>query len=308
MSPRVALVTTDLVAVDDPDHDLAAILAALAALGVPAAPVRWRDEPLNPGMFDLVVLRSPWDYPEHLDAFHAWMNRVAEHTPILNCPATIRWNLDKRYLIALGAADIAVVPTTFCGRQPQVAAAIAATDSPRVVIKPNVSIGSRDSGLFDRDDEAAHQLADRILASGRLVMVQPAIDRVAEVGEHALVCFDGEFSHAFAKGPILAEGGGFLGGRYTENITPATPSNAEIALVTHASGAIATLVDHTNCDASGFCERSPLYARFDVVEGEDGPLLLEAELFEPAYFLSTSPGAAERFAAAVARRVQQFGS
>ena len=40
--------------------------------------------------------------------------------------------------------------------------------------------------------------------------------------------------------------------------------------------------------------------RVDLVPGEDGaPLLLELEVAEPALYLATAPGAAERFAAAI---------
>ena len=44
-----------------------------------------------------------------------------------------------------------------------------------------------------------------------------------------------------------------------------------------------------------------LYARVDLVPGPDGaPVVMELELTEPSLFLSTSPGAADRFAQAVA--------
>jgi len=46
---------------------------------------------------------------------------------------------------------------------------------------------------------------------------------------------------------------------------------------------------------------APLYARVDMVPGPDGqPVLMELELAEPSLFLHTSPGAAGRFAEAVA--------
>jgi hypothetical protein len=44
----------------------------------------------------------------------------------------------------------------------------------------------------------------------------------------------------------------------------------------------------------------PLYARVDLLTGNDGePLLIELEVAEPALYLATAPGAAERFAAAI---------
>ena len=45
--------------------------------------------------YDLVVLRSPWDYALRRDEFVAWAATV----PTLVNPAdVVRWNTDKRYL------------------------------------------------------------------------------------------------------------------------------------------------------------------------------------------------------------------
>ena len=50
-------------------------------------------------------------------------------------------------------------------------------------------------------------------------------------------------------------------------------------------------------------EATPLYARLDLVQADDGPALLEAELFEPSYFVHTAPASEQRFAAAVLARL-----
>ncbi|MBS1848433.1 MAG: hypothetical protein JST73_09170 [Actinobacteria bacterium] len=296
----VALVTTDLAAVGETDHDLDRIIGALGDLGIAATAARWRDPTVTWDDFELVVIRSPWDYPEHLADFLAWMARIETATTVRNCPTMIRWNLDKTYLSVLQRAGIPIVPTEFCDDAAAVDAALDRVETPRVVVKPNISIGSRDSGLFDRGDPRARGLAADILTGGRRVLVQPAVERVAEVGEHDLVCFDGRFSHAFVKGPILRPGGGFLGGTYTEVIDPVTPTDAEIDLAERAGRAIADAVGHETC---GCGDTTPLYARFDIVDASVGPLLLEAELFEPAFFLDSAPGAAERFAEAVRARL-----
>ena len=47
-----------------------------------------------------------------------------------------------------------------------------------------------------------------------------------------------------------------------------------------------------------------LYARVDLVTLDDGTdVVLEVELAEPAFFLHTDPGAADRFARVVAGRL-----
>lgn len=115
-----------------------------------------------------------------------------------------------------------------------------------------------------------------------------------------MLVFDGEVSHALTKGPILARGGGFLGGEYQEVVASTVPDPAVSALVGDAHEAVRAVAEERGWLPAG---EPLLYARFDVVEAADGsPLLLEAELFEPCFFLPTAPAAADRFAAAVLRR------
>ncbi|MEO6886661.1 MAG: hypothetical protein ABI232_10310, partial [Jatrophihabitantaceae bacterium] len=45
-----------------------------------------------------------------------------------------------------------------------------------------------------------------------------------------------------------------------------------------------------------------LYARVDLLPGDDGPVLVELELAEPSLFLGYADGAVERFAAVIAGR------
>ncbi len=47
----------------------------------------------------------------------------------------------------------------------------------------------------------------------------------------------------------------------------------------------------------------PLYARVDLLAGDDGPVVLELELVEPSLFLEHVEGSADRVAAAIAARL-----
>ena len=91
----------------------------------------WDDDGVDWAHFDLVVVRSTWDYPSRRDAFLSW----AESLPrVLNAPAVLRWNTDKRYLATL---RIATVPTTFLEPEED----FVAPDTP-FVAKPSVGAGS----------------------------------------------------------------------------------------------------------------------------------------------------------------------
>src|SRR5437762_244485 len=70
MSRRIALVTCADLPDLDPDDRL--LLAHLAWHGVTVVPAVWDDPAVDWSVYDLVVLRSPWDYTTRRDEFVAW--------------------------------------------------------------------------------------------------------------------------------------------------------------------------------------------------------------------------------------------
>ncbi|CAN5238770.1 MAG: ATP-grasp domain-containing protein [Nocardioides sp.] len=275
---RIGLITSTPDAMGEVDIDMPPLTAAFAAEGIEAVPAIWHDRGVGWHDFDALVIRSPWDYPDRPGDFMSWLDSLT--VPVFNPRELIRWNLDKVYLVELAGAGVPIVATSVCTDLDQVRAAL---PTGPVVIKPTVSAGSRDTGLFAAGDPAALALAETIVAKGKVPMVQPAIASVAAVGEAALLYFGGVFSHAVRKGPLLAPGGGLIGGVYAEVIDPHTPTATEMAV---AEAALAAVTERFG---------TPLYARFDIV---DGSMLLEAELFEPSVFLEYADGAAERFVGA----------
>ncbi|MGV1037149.1 MAG: ATP-grasp domain-containing protein [Candidatus Nanopelagicales bacterium] len=298
---RVALVTADPESSGEVDADLPALRTALEKLDIAVATPDWRDAGVDWSMFDVAVLRSTWDYSLFPEEFQQWLADVSVSTRVLNCAQVIGWNLGKEYMTELHRRGIAVVPTTLAATAEQVTARLADVDAPAVVVKPTVSAGSRDTGLFTVGDPAAQELGEAILALGKTVMIQPAIPSVATEGELALILFDGVRSHAVSKGPLLQHGGGLIGGEYTEVIAPVEPTPEQWDLAEAATTAAVEAIGHRDCCA----DQSLLYARIDIVAGQDGePLVLEAELFEPSLFIDTAVDSADRFAAAVLRRLR----
>lgn len=295
---NIALVTTDpAYLAADPDLDMAELVPALARLGHTGEPVRWRDPEIVWGSFDLVVVRSPWDYTGRFAEFRDWLARVSAVAPVRNCPHVLQWSWDKHYLAELDQLGVAVVPTQFVSDAAAIAGALEAVDSPRVVIKPTVSASAKDTGLFDIADVGASELALKLVDSGRTAMIQPELPSVTATGETALIYFAGEFSHAVRKGPLLAVGGSLIGGEYTEVIDPVMPGSQERQLGEAVLAAVAGIRDRLGCDCH---QGPPLYARIDVADLAGAPVVLEAELVEPSVFLPTDPGAPDRFAAAIA--------
>jgi len=302
MSARLALVTTDVPWLLEHEFDLEPLLAEFARRGVPAEAVVWHDTSVDWDAFDLIVMRSPWDYSLRTAGFLAWLDSL-DASRVLNPPALIRWNFDKRYLLDLEAHGVSIVPTIIASTLAEVRAAAQAVGG-RIVIKPNIGAGSWGAHLTSAGDPKLDGYAAELLDSGKLVLVEPEIPEITAGGEHGLLFFDGEYSHAITKGRILADDGGYFGGEYNEDITPATPSDAEVAMAARCSRAIAEIAEErgfASADAT-----TPLYARYDIVTGATGPMIIEAELFEPSYFVETAPGSVERVVDAMVRRLEHI--
>ncbi|CAI9394408.1 RimK family alpha-L-glutamate ligase [Microbacterium sp. T2.11-28] len=290
-SHRIGIVVTDFYPAEDPDHDTPLLLSALQERGVAAAPVVWHGDDDLTG-FDLLVIRSPWDYPERAADFAAWLDRADAATRVLNPPPVVRWNLDKHYLRDLAGAGIAVVPTEYARTDGDIRRALAAHGTGQVVVKPAVSAGARDTGLFDAADPAARALAQRIVAAGGVAMIQPEVPELSAGAEKALYAIGGHFTHAIAKGALLAPGGGLIGGVYVEHPEPVEATPAERAFADDVLRAVAEVTAHD----------MPLYARIDTVDSaEHGLVVLEVELVEPALNLHVAPHVTGVVADAIAR-------
>ena len=169
---------------------------ALLAAALPEARwAVWDDPSVNWSAFDLVVIRSTWDYQERRDEFLEWVRSVPR---IVNPPEVIEWNTDKRYLGELPGA----VHTEYVAPGESFSA-----PGGEYVVKPTVSAGSRHTARFGPGEEGrAAALVAEINASGRTAMVQPYLSAIDTLGETALLYFDGAYSHAVRKGPILRPG------------------------------------------------------------------------------------------------------
>ncbi|KFL35728.1 hypothetical protein N788_07375 [Arenimonas donghaensis DSM 18148 = HO3-R19] len=270
------------------DEDLVPLHQACLAAGIDAQVMAWDDPTVSWARFDAVLLRSTWDYMDRLPEFLAWCDRVQSVSRLWNPPEVVRWNTDKRYLGDLAQRGLPVIESHFLapGEDPA-----SLPDLEEFVVKPTVGAGSRDAQRYQRSErEAALAHARRLLDSGRHVLVQPYLHAVDEHGETALLFFEGQYSHAIRKAPLLRRGEGPTRALFKEeHIQAREPSDAEHAL---AASVLASLPFDTLA-----------YARVDLLPSPTGPQLLELELTEPSVFLPYGEGAAARFAQVLAARL-----
>lgn len=295
--PRLALATA--IAAAGRDDDLVPLLDACAAAGLDTSVRAWDDPSVTWSRFDAVLLRSTWDYAQRLPEFLRWCEQVSAQARLLNPLPVVRWNTDKHYLADLAARGVPVVASAFVEPEdeplPALQAFLAAhPDMAEFVVKPAVGAGSCDAQRYAREQEfaAANHVA-RLLDAGRSALLQPYLASVDKAGETALVYFNGEYSHAIRKGPLLQRDDVATGELFAaEAITPRTPGDDERALGEQVLAAATTQLGIT----------APLpYARVDLIRDTTGqPRLLELELCEPSLFFAHAEGSAERFASLLA--------
>jgi len=271
------------------DDDLPPLVEAFARAHLNASVVAWDDPTVSWSRFDAVVLRSTWDYTQRLPGFLAWCERMSQVTQLFNPLEVVRWNTDKRYLRDLVEGGAPVIDSAFLAPGDDTSS-IPMLDE--FVVKPTVGAGSRGARRFvmaERDDAMAHARA--LLDDGQHVLVQPYLSDVDSAGETALLFFDGLFSHAIRKGPLLHRGEASTRALFAaEHISPRMPSDDEMLAARKVLAALPF--------------SKPLYVRVDLLPSPQGPQLLELELTEPSLFLAHGDGAADRFVASLLARIR----
>lgn len=300
---RLALATCAELPELDPDDK--PLRDALLERRIATDVVVWDDPTVDWGTYQHVLIRSTWDYTDRPTQFTDWTRRVERTSTLLNPAQVVGWNIDKTYLRELEKAGLPIVPTIWLDPERNFDSRAIHTRFPAFgdfVIKPTVSAGSRDTGRYQADVTTSRSLAimhaKNLLGVGRRVMIQRYLRQVDTVGETALVFFDGQFSHAVRKGPILD-------GPYRaddtalyarEEMTPRDATDAEREVAERVIAALPQV-------APGV-DGSLLYARVDLIPDDEGnPVVLELELTEPSLFFAHAAGSLERFADAVVARL-----
>lgn len=256
-----------------PDDRLA--IAPLARRGLDVRFVAWEHARPTAEVAGWVV-RSPWNYCAHWEAF---LEALAPLSPLLNPLNVVRWNSNKRYLLELAEAGVPIIPSVVAPRE-ALADVADATGWQHMVIKPCVSAGGSGVRRLMADDLFEEAWLQG-LPEGEF-LIQPFQDDVIEQGEVSSLFFGSRYSHSVRKRPASGE---FLvheehGGRIEPTqVSPALISESEAVL--------------------RLCPGTCSYARVDWIETGRGPRLVEVELIEPELFLRMHPEAPERFAESV---------
>jgi len=236
--------------------------------------------------FNAVLPLVVWGYHERYADWLALLERLeSEGVRCINPPTLLRWNGDKAYLAALDAKGIPTVHTIAVDELDEHALREARDrfGCERLVVKPPVSASATGTFLLEAGDAVPEEVACRRM------LVQPFMASIATQGEHSVMLFDGQFSHAILKTP---KSGDFrvqphLGGTEVPSAPP--PGGIELALQALAAAPV-----------------EAVYARVDMVADDEGRLrIMELELIEPALWLQHAPDGGAAFASAIRRAIEK---
>lgn len=287
---NIALVTCESLAqyaapnVEDEDSLLTRYLREQ---GHSVEPRVWTNPAVDWLRYDVVVVKSPWDYFDRIEEFYQWLDRMeALGVRMLNPVKTIRWNANKKYLLEMEQAGVPIVPTHWLdkGSEVVIEELFEKFGSQQLVVKPAVSGGAKNTFTLTQQESSIRQPQLAELLQHEDFLVQPFQPQIQEEGEWSLIYLGGKFSHCVLKTP---KSGDFrvqhyLGGGIEPREAPAHLRHAADAIVAQFA---------SDC----------LYARVDGVDANGTLLLMELELIEPFLYLASSEGSLARYEAGLAR-------
>lgn len=256
------------------------LLDFLTNKGLSIERVIWNDPAADWKSYDLAVIKSPWDYHEHIAEFKQWLNHLESlNVKLLNPYERVSWNMDKHYLAEIAASGLAVIPSFFLekGDRLDLKVLTAHFNTEKLIIKPCISGGAKNTYILTAQNFADHEVQINELLQEEAFLAQPFMPEIHD-GEWSFLFFNGTYSHSLLKVP---KDGDFRVQSYLGGSV-----NVQEGVDKHIEAATAYVEQYA---------QGCLYARVDglIVNGELN--LMELELIEPYLFLDTHEEASESY-------------
>lgn len=286
MAKVIAFVTCSIkpeFAIDDlPVVDL------LKSRGMEVIALPWDSDSNEWNTFDLVVIRSCWNYHLHSEKFILWLDKMeSQKVKLLNSVDIVRWNLHKGYLQELERKGVLLPETIWFkkGTGANLSQQIIEKNWEKAVVKPAISATSFNTFLVSRAEASQQQLKFIEQLRDADMLVQKFMREVQQEGEWSLIFFDKNFSHAVIKQPKVKDF------RVQNDFGGIAALASPPTFVLEQAQKILSLINE-----------QLLYSRVDGVVSNNQFLLMELELIEPMLFLVDGK-AAENFAASIEKIV-----
>lgn len=266
---------------NDEDTDL---ISFLKNKGLDVVPSIWNDENVDWSSFDVAIIKSPWDYHNHLNEFLNWLDHLEQlGIKVLNSVEIIKWNSDKHYLKDIADKQLPVIASEYMEKGSFFKKDVFdLLDADKLVVKPCVSAGAQNTVTISRDNTEERSKEINELLKEQDYIVQPFVEEIKN-GEWSFLFFNGKYSHCSLKTP--KEGDFRVQHYHGGSISYPTPDPLHIE---QAGAYLKSL------------PQSTLYARVDGVLIDNTFSLMELELIEPYLFLNGDKALLENYYQALA--------
>ncbi|GIV42887.1 MAG: hypothetical protein KatS3mg035_0010 [Bacteroidia bacterium] len=243
-------------------------------------------------IFDLVIIRSPWDYQQKWKAFIQVLKQIQNQTCLANPYEVVLWNYQKTYLKELKKHYFEIVDTAFLYQilnEKDFENLQIQLNSNILVIKPQISANADDTYIIKNFSEYVNIAP---CFENKPYMIQAYVSTIEHKGEVSLFYFNGHYSHSVIKKPrtgdfrVQEEHGGI--------ISAFEPSKDLIE--------IANFINNFLNKKWG----TLLYARLDFVKHQNIWRIMELELIEPSLYFPYHKDACSNFVNATIKWYQNL--
>jgi len=250
------------------DDDL--VHPPLKQLGWEVENIPW-DKPTDWNMFDLVIIRSTWDYQDHLEHFFEVLNNIENSkATLLNKLEIVKWNLDKNYLFELERKGVELIPTvkTLGLEKSDFEKAFANFETNELIIKPSIGANADFTYRIKKNETIDYKKLS-VEFENRECFIQPFMQSIINEGEFSLFYFNDALCHTILK--TVSKGDFRVQQEHGGVIFPVKKPESD--LVKAADKAMDAL------------PQKPFYARVDLVRTLKNTFaLMELELIEPCLY------------------------
>ena len=235
--------------------------------------IPWDSNSINWDDYEAVIIRSTWDYQQKEKLFFKTLQSIEASTATLyNSLDTVKWNINKRYLLELERKNISIIPTKFYDSFDFdiVSQLFSFFNENKLIIKPCVSANADDTFILEQNKMENLKSVLKNTFSQKNFLVQPFIKNIKSEGEYSLIYFGNRLSHVLLK----------------------TPKNGDFRVQEEHGGSLkkinkpeSSLIDFGN-KVMQTIPYQCLYSRVDVVRDSNNYLLMEVELIEPSLYFN----------------------
>lgn len=273
----------NIIATDENERDIlledSLIQKSMENIGLKVFRTSWANSNFDWKTTKAVFFSTTWDYFDRFEEFSLWFEKVKNETLLINSYQTIKWNLDKHYLLDLKKVGINIPKTIFAEKNEDINLNDFFLKSKwkNAVLKPAVSGAARHTYRINKNNTDKYEDVFSELLKNESMILQEFQDNILTKGEVAYMFMGNEFTHAILK---KAKSGDFrvqddFGG--TIELYKASKEEIEFARKT--------------LENSG---HKTVYARVDVIYDNNNKLAVsELELIEPELWFRFNNSAAD---------------